>query len=63
MKSWDDDSLGSACKAGDMGLVPGLGRSPGGGHGNPLCYSCLDYPHGQRSLVHGVAKSPTGLRD
>ena len=33
------------------GLIPGLGRSPGGGHGNPLQYSCLESPHGQRSLV------------
>ena len=30
---------------------PGLGRSPGGGHGNPLQYSCLENPHGQRSLA------------
>ena len=35
----------------DMGSIPGLGRSPGGGHGNPLLYSCLENPHGQRSLV------------
>ena len=35
----------------DMGLIPGLGRSPGGGHGNPLQYSCLENPHGQRSLA------------
>ena len=35
----------------DMGLIPGLGRSPGGGHGNPLQCSCLENPHGQRSLV------------
>ena len=37
----------SACNAGDagdMGLIPGLGRSPGGGHGNPLQYSCLGNP-------------------
>ena len=34
----------------DTGSVPGLGRCPGGGHGNPLQYSCLDNPHGQRSL-------------
>ena len=34
----------------DVGLVPGLGRSPGGGHGNPFQYSCLENPHGQRSL-------------
>ena len=36
---------------GDLGLIPGLGRSPGGGHGNPLQYSCLENPHGQRSLA------------
>ena len=41
----------SACNAGDLGLIPGVGRSPGGGHGNPLQYSCLENPHGQRSLV------------
>ena len=35
----------------DVGLVPGLGRSPEGGHGNPLQYSCLEKPHGQRNLV------------
>ena len=35
----------------DAVLIPELGRSPGGGHGNPLQYSCLDNPHGQRSLV------------
>ena len=34
-----------------MGLIPGLGRSPGGGHGNPLQYSCLENFHGQRSLA------------
>ena len=44
----------SACNAGDLDSIPGLGRSPGGGHGNPLQYSCLENPHGQRSLVgHG----------
>ena len=36
---------------GNLGSIPGLGRSPGGGHGNPLQYSCLENPHGQRSLV------------
>ena len=41
----------STCQAGDSGLIPGLGRSPGAGHGNPLQYSCLENPHGQRSLV------------
>ena len=35
----------------DAGWIPGSGRSPGGGHGNPLQFSCLDNPHGQRSLV------------
>ena len=35
----------------DLGSIPGLGRSPGGGHGNPLQYSCLENPHGQRSLA------------
>ena len=45
-------SLGkeSACNAGDLGSTPRLGRSPGGGHGNPLQYSCLKNPQGQRSL-------------
>ena len=42
----------SACNTGDLGLIPGLGRSPGRGHGNPLQYYCLDKnPHGQRRLV------------
>ena len=45
------DGKESACSAGDLGLFPGLGRSPGGGHGNPLQYSCLENSHGQRSLV------------
>ena len=40
-----------ACNAGDMGLIPGLGRSPAGGYSNPLQYSCLENPHGQRSLA------------
>ena len=45
------DGKESAYHAGDLGSVPGLGRSPGGGHGHPLQYSCLENPHGQRSLV------------
>ena len=54
----------SACNAGDLGLIPGLGRSPGGGHSNPLQYSGLENPHGQRSLVsHVLEKSWTGLSD
>ena len=53
------DYKGSPCNAGDLGFIPGLGRSPGGGHGNPLQYSCLENPHGQRSLA---GYSPWGLR-
>ena len=41
----------SACNAGDMGSIPELRRSPGGGNGNPLQYSCLENPQGQSSLV------------
>ena len=44
----------------DLGLILGLGRSPGGGHGNPLQYPCLENPMGRgawRAMVHGVAKS------
>ena len=40
-----------ACNAGELGSLPGLGRFPGGGHDNPLQYSCLENPHGQRSLA------------
>ena len=43
----------------DIGLIPGLGRSPGEGNGNPLQYSCLENPYGQRSLV---GYSPMGLQ-
>ena len=50
----------SACNAGDLDSLPGLGRSPGGGHGNPFQYSCLEYPHGQRSLV---SYSPWGGKE
>ena len=41
----------SACNVGDLGSVSGWGRSLGGGDGNPLQYSCLENPYGQRSLV------------
>ena len=37
--------------AGDVGSIPGSGRFPGGGYGNPLQYSCLENPHGHRSLA------------
>ena len=49
----------SVCNAGDAGLIPGLGRSPGEGHGNPLQCSCLENPMGRgawRATVHGVEK-------
>ena len=45
------DGKESTCSMGDLGSISGLGRSPGGGHGNPLQYSCLENPPGQRSLV------------
>ena len=45
------DGKESAGNMGDLGLIPGLGRSPGGGYGNPLQYSCLKNRHGQRSLA------------
>ena len=38
------DGRESACNVGDLSLIPGLGRCPGGGHGNPLQYSCLENP-------------------
>ena len=41
----------SACNVGDLGSIPGLGRCPRGAHGNPLQYSRLENPHGQRSLA------------
>ena len=45
------DGKKSSCNVGDSCLIPGVGRSPGGGHGNPLQYSCLENNHGQRSLA------------
>ena len=54
------DSKESICNLGELGLIPGLGRSPGGGHGNPLQYSCLKNPHGQRSLA---GCSPRGHKE
>ena len=55
-----------ACNAADPGLIPGWGRSPGGGHGNPLQYSCLENPMDRGAwwaTVHGIAKSRTWLSD
>jgi len=55
----------SAGDARDIDLIPGSGRSPGGGHGNPLQYSCLENPMDRgawQATVHGVAKSQTRLK-
>ena len=52
----------SACNVGDPGSIPGLGKSPGEGNGNPLQYSCLENPMERgawQATVHGVAKSQT----
>ena len=60
------DSKESACNAGDLGLIPGMGRSPGGGHGNPLQYSCLENPVDRgawRVTVRGETESQTRLND
>ena len=60
------DGKTSTCNAGDLGLIPGLGRSPGEGNGNSLQYSCQENPMDRRAwwaTVHGVAKSQTRLSD
>ena len=54
-------SKGSTCNVGDPSLIPGLGRSPGEGKGYPLQYSGLE--NSMDCIVHGVAKSQTGLSD
>ena len=48
----------SACNAWDRSSIPGPERSPVGGHGNPLQYSCLQNPHGQRNYIAGPSCSP-----
>ena len=53
----------SACNAGDPSLIPGLGRSPGEGLGYPLQYSCLENPHGQRSLVGYISQDGKELAE
>ena len=65
-KPFSSDGKTSACNAGDLGSIPGLGRSPGEGDGNPLQYSCLENPMDRGTwgaTVHGVAKSQTRLSD
>ena len=66
--TWDfpggSDGKVSACNAGDSGSIPGLGRSPGEGNGNPLQYSCLENSMDGGAwwaIVHGVTKSRTQL--
>ena len=54
------DGKESACNARGLGSIPGLGRCPGREHGNSLQYSCLENPHGQRSLV---GYSPWGHKE
>ena len=59
------DSKESACNEGDLGPIPGLRRSPGGGRGNSLQYSCLENPLDKGAwwaIVHGVTKSRTRLK-
>ena len=56
------DGKEPACNAGDPGLIPGSGRSPGERNGNPLPHSCLENPMNRgawQTKVHGVAKSRT----
>ena len=60
--SGGSDGKVSICNAGDPGSIPGLGRSPGEGNGNPLQYSCLENPMDRGAwlaIVHRVAKSWT----
>ena len=60
------DSKESACSAGDLGMIPGSGGSPGERNGNPLQYLCLENSMDSRAwwaTVHGVAKSRTRLRE
>ena len=55
------DSKESVCDVGDLGLIPGLGRFPGGGRGNPLQYSCLENPHrGEPSGLQSMGSQRVG---
>ena len=59
-------SAGNLRDAGDVGSIPGSGRLPGGGNGNPLQYSCLENPMDRgawQAMVHRVAKGQTRLKD
>ena len=62
----DSEVKVSACNVGDLSSIPGSGRSPGGGKGNPLQYSCLENPMDRGAwwaTVHGVTESRTRLSD
>ena len=64
--SGSSDGKESSCNVRDLGLIPGLGRSPGEGNGNPLQYSCLENPMeggAWQAIVYGVTKSRTQLCD
>ena len=57
--------LANAGDPGDLSSIPGLGKSPGGRHGNPLLYSCLEKPMDRgawQAIVHKVTKSQTRLK-
>ena len=61
----DKEPTGQCRRRRDMGSIPGLGISPGGEHGNPLQYSCLENPMDRGAwwaIVHGVTKSRTQLK-
>ena len=63
---YSSDGKESACSAGDLGSIPGSGRSRVEGNGNPLGYSCLENPMDRGAwwaTVHGVTKSQTWLSD
>ena len=60
------DGKEPACSAGDLGSIPGSGRCPREGNGNPLQYSCLENPMDReawQTTVHGITKSQTRLSD
>ena len=60
------DGKESACNVGDLSLIPGSGRSPGEGNGNPLQYSCLKNPMDRgawQGIAHSIAESWTQLSD
>ena len=62
---WGLSGKQSACNSGDTGPIPRLGRSPGGGHGNPLQYSCLENPMERGAwwaTVHRMAKTGAHLK-